>query len=95
MWLQSNMRVMFGVPELSNIIYGTGVPTANRWVKGLNIISQNIDSRLMVSTLINEYLISRTCGLPLKTEKKLEQKLGFNLVTDNYLMNDLIAGSFG
>jgi len=49
----------------------------------------------MVSTLINEYLISRTCGLPLKTEKKLEQKLGFNLVTDNYLMNDLIAGSFG
>jgi len=51
--------------------------------------------RLMVSTLINEYLISRTCGLPLKTEKKLEQKLGFNLVTDNYLMNDLIAGSFG
>jgi len=61
----------------------------------LNIISQNIDSRLMVSTLINEYLISRTHGLPLKTEKKLEQKLGFNLVTDNYLMNDLIAGSFG
>ena len=49
----------------------------------------------MVSTLINEYLISRTHGLPLKTEKKLEQKLGFNLVTDNYLMNDLIAGSFG
>lgn len=51
--------------------------------------------RLMVSTLINECLISRTCGLPFKTEKKLEQKLGFNLVTDNYLMNDLIAGSFG
>ncbi len=51
--------------------------------------------RLMVSAVINEYLISGTCGLPFKTEKKLEQKLGFNIVIVSNLMNDLIAGSFG
>jgi hypothetical protein len=51
--------------------------------------------RLMVSAFINEYLISSTCNLLFGIEEKLEQKLGFNLVLDNSLMNNLIAGSFG
>lgn len=49
----------------------------------------------MVSAFINEYLISSTCNLLFEIEEKLEQKLGFNLVLDNSLMNNLIAGSFG
>lgn len=49
----------------------------------------------MVAVLISANLTSGTCGVALRIAKKLEQNLGFDISSDNYLRNTLVAGSFG
>ncbi|PON91519.1 hypothetical protein TorRG33x02_128020 [Trema orientale] len=51
--------------------------------------------KLMVSALINEYLIPETCEPVFELVKKLERRIGLDIVVSTCLLNNPIAGSFG
>lgn len=51
--------------------------------------------KLMVSAFINEYLIPGTCKPVFELLKKLELRIGLDIVVSTCLLNNPIAGSFG